>query len=358
MRQLTFRIVCTLFVAQLLMGSTPGRGGPLPVRDHFLLGVGFLAFEPTSAELLERGAWQVEAVWSLANSWAVSPQIDLALRARPTRAPVTLEQLEELAKLSSDGGSIFIDGEVSRLLLAIRRGFGRNLQLELRLPLLHFGGGVLDGSIENLHERFDLGLDGRTGATRDRFLIATTTRQGDVLVREPPSFGIGDLVVGAKVRLSGDESSSTRTALEALVKLPTGDDEPIVTSGSIDLGLQFLVSHDFRSWSIHGAAGALFLGASDRLGIGSQQIYTLLGAVELGTGRRTRWVLQLDIGQGPFEELATARIGEEAIHATFGVKRTMGRRNELFLAATENLQNFTNTADISLHFGVTRTLDR
>jgi hypothetical protein len=352
------RTVCTLLAALLLLGSAPARSGPLPVRDHFLLGVGFLAFEPTAADVLPSGSWQLDAVWSLANTWAISPQIDLALQARPGHEPVTLEQLEALAKLSSDGGSIFIDGEVSRLLVAIRRGVGRKLQVELRVPLLDFGGGVLDAPVESFHELVGLAQDGRGGATTDRFLISSTTRRGDLLVQESPAPGIGDIVVGAKLRLSGSASSATRTALETLVKLPAGGSEPIVSSGSIDVGLELLAAHDFRRWSIHGAAGVLFLGASDRLGIDSQRRYSLLGAVELVAGPRSRLVLQLDASESPFQSFATARIGEPASHVTLGWKRAVGRRNQLFVAMTDNIQNFTNAADLDLHFGITRTLSR
>ncbi len=337
-------------------GAPPVTPGPLPVRDHFLLGVGFLGLDPGAAGVLERGRWRVEALWSVANTWAISPQIDLALRARP-RAPVTVAQLEELARLSSDGGSIFIDGELARAAIELRRGLGRGVELRIAVPVLSFGGGRLDGSIETFHDSFGAGLDGRNGATRDAFLVSLITRRGDFLARDAPGLGLGDIVVGVKVRVHGGDHSRFAAAVEGLVKLPTAADRPLATSGKTDLGAQLLLARRFAKWSLHGSAGVVLLGASERLGIAPQELFSATAAVERASGRRTSLVLQVSASESPFGSLATARIGRGATQATVGVKRALGVSYELFAAATDNFRNFTNSADLDFHLGISRRFE-
>ncbi len=359
MRRFALPPVLALLVAAAGPASAGDGGavapGPLPVRDHFLLGVGFLALDPAPAEILETGRWQVEAIWSISNTWAISPQIDLALRARPERGPVTLDELEELARRSADGGSIFIDGEVSRTAIAVRRGLGGRTQLQLLVPLLSLHGGALDGPIERFHDALDLAEDGRGGAARDEFLVSLMTRRGTFLARDAPSFGLGDVVASATFRISGRGGTPFRAAVEASVKLPTASDEPLATSGEVDLGVQLLVGRSFRRWSLHGSAGVVSLGTSERLGLDSQRLVSGAIALERAFGRRSSLVVQVQASESPFQGLATSRIGRKAVQATIGVKRAIGARHRLFVAATDNFENFTNSSDLSLHLGLARS---
>jgi len=46
--------------------------GPLRIRDQFQFGMGFLAFDPVSAVVLQKGEWQVDVISTLTNAWAQS----------------------------------------------------------------------------------------------------------------------------------------------------------------------------------------------------------------------------------------------------------------------------------------------
>jgi len=100
------------------------------MRDQFILSLGFLAFEPTSAEVLAAGEWQLDAVFTSASTWALSAPLEIDLDARAERAPVGTEQLRQFIGRSRDGGLVFADGEVSRTVVAVRRGLGGAYRLE------------------------------------------------------------------------------------------------------------------------------------------------------------------------------------------------------------------------------------
>lgn len=329
--------------------------GPIRVRDQFLLGAGFLRFDPASAKPLARGEWKLEASWTTTNTWASSGAVELALEARDRRQPVTPEFLSDLADQRFDGTLVYADGEVSKLALGMSRGFAGGVEVGLTVPVLHFGGGVLDGPIEAFHDIFGLGQAGRDRAEKDKFLAFVRTPRGELWSTESPGTVLGDLILSSKVRIP-TRASRWRLALEGSLKLPTADDEPLVTSGEIDGGLQILWSREWRLWSVHGSTGVLFLGASEGLGIDSQSRWTGLIAVERAIGWRSSLVLQVVLSESPFEQLNTSRIDAEIFESTLGYKLATTEKTTLTFAVTENFVNHTNSGDLSLHVGWSRRI--
>ena len=338
---------------ELTPGLTPG---PMPVGDLFLLGMGYLDFVPTAAQLLEPGEWQIDLVASAANTWAQSGGVEVALTERTERAPIDLELLEELAERSPDGGLVALDGEVRAAVVTLRRGLVERFELALTIPLVDYGGGSLDGLAESFHDLFGLSQTGRKGTVKDEYLVFLDSRQGGLFMTDPPGSGIGNVVLAGKLRLGGDGNPANRFALETSIKLPTANDEPIASSGEIDVGVRLLYDRQFRRAELYGAGGLIRLGASDGLGLDSQVVLAGSVAAELAIGDRTSLLLQVTASQSPFEEFRTTRIDDPAFQLTAGVRRAVGPRSVLFAAFTENLKSFNNSPDISFHLGLTQTL--
>lgn len=337
--------------------SGPLAAGPLRFRDQFVLSLGFLAPEPAAARVAPPGAWQLDAVWTLSNSWAPSAVLELELDARERREPITQEQLERLAGESPEGGLVLADGEVSRTVLALRRGFRGGFQIELAIPLLRFSGGGLDSLVESFHRAFGVEQAGRLGAPKDDLYLFLDTPEVEYTERRGSSVELGDLVLAGKVRLLDQSSRPLSLSFEALVKLPTGAEEPLSTSGEIDVGARLLAGRTFGRWSAHGSVAAVQLGGSERLGVRSKTLLSATLGVERSLGGRTSLVLQGSASESPFRGVEISRLGERSVQLTAGIKRAVGRRNVLFAGVTENLENFNNSADINLHLGISRALD-
>lgn len=360
------RSVSALILSLLAVGSAQAQEaalhgalstGPLRFADRFVLGLGFLAFEPAAAEVLPKRSWQLDAVWTTANTWAVSAPLEIELDARPGREPITEEQLNRLTRESRDGSLIFADGEVSRTVVAIRRGFGAGVELELAVPFFRFSGGWLDGIVETFHDSAGIQQAGRRGTEKDNLLIFLN-RPGSAFSREEGSSAeLGDLVLSAKYQLLDQERKPVTLSVEALVKLPTGAEEPLSTSGEADFGAQLLVGRSLGKWSLHGSAGVLALGSSELLSISSQTLFSGMAAAERVFGSRTSLVFQGVVSESPFKELGASRIGEPSVQFTAGFKQALGRKTVLFAGFTENLENFNNSADVNLHLGISRALN-
>ncbi len=327
--------------------------GPLRVRDQFLLNMGFLAFDPASATVLAPGEWQLDAVLTATNTFAHSEAMVNFLEARQERLRLTREELRSYA--GGEGEGIFqLDAEVYRTAFTVRRGIGHRLQLELLVPVLSFQGGFADGIIEDFHDTFGFGQSGRLGVPRDGYLVYVGSRKGELLVDRDPGTGLGDVVLGAKLDLKR-KPGPLLLAFEGQVKLPTGDEDSLYSSGTADAGVQLLASRYFQRSCIHASAGLLYLGAWDALGTPDQLRASGMLAYEHGLGRKVSGILQATLSQSPFDDLDLEELSDVSYQVSAGLKVAAGERRMLFFALTENLVHFNNTADLGLHVGLSET---
>lgn len=329
--------------------------GPLRVREQFLLGMGFLAFEPESADVLDRGRWQVDVVESATNTWVHSGAVEDELQARTERQPLTLDELRTIGANNRGRGIYYADGEISRTSLAVRRGLGKGLQLTLTLPVLDFHGGLGDGLIEQFHAATGFDQAGRLGVPRDRYTVYIKEPGGKEVFRDrSPGIGLGDVVLGLKSRLP-TPSAAWRLSGEALVKLPTGDEGSLYGSGAMDVGLQVLVTRYFDRSCIHASFGVLQLGAAEVYGLRRQRLVSGMVAYERAVARTASLIGQVTVLQSPFRQLDIQGLDEVAYLVDLGFKKGLSPRTVAFVAASENFLTFGSSADFGLHLGVTRT---
>ena len=332
--------------------------GPLRIRDQFLLGMGFLGFDPVSADVLSPGEWQVDLIETATNTFAHSEAVEDALEARTERAPVTLAQLQAITSDNPGGGVFLVDGELYRTAIAVRRGVGKGVQLELVVPLHNFQGGMVDSVVEDFHKAFGFDQVGRKGLTKDSFHVYVRSQEGEFFVDDDPDFGLEDIVLGAKFRLLGlTDSRRFLLALETLVKIPTGGDEPLGTSDNLDLGAQLLTTRYFSKACLHASIGVLRLGELEPLGLSSQVVTSGMVAYERSLGAKTSGLVQLTLSESPFRDLDLDELARASSQVTFGFKRVVWKTRVLFVGLTENVASFNSTADIGIHLGLTQIFD-
>ncbi|MEM7048038.1 MAG: DUF3187 family protein [Acidobacteriota bacterium] len=330
--------------------------GPLRIRDQFPLSMGYLAFDPVSAVVLDRGEWQIDVVTTLTNTWAQSDVVEGFLEDRDGRLPLTRADLTRLDGLDPNQGLVFVDAELVRSALAVRRGFGDGVQLELVLPVLNYSGGFLDSTIEGFHDSFSFSQAGRLGVERDDFRAFVSHPGGTYELDGDPGARFGDLVVGAKFRLFEPNGERRyHLALETVLELPTGSASQLGSNGAVDGGAQLLFTRYFEHACLHLSAGVLYLGAWDELSIGEQVMPSAMVAWEQGLGPKTSALAQLTVGFSPLDDLEIDELSGTTLQLTVGVKRVVFADKVLFLGITENLLRFDSTSDVGAHFGITTT---
>ena len=154
------------------------------------------------------------------------------------------------------------DLEYLRTLVALKRGFGRGLELGFEVPFYVYYGGFLDPFVNSFHEAF--GLPNLLRGQTPYGLVDFQYRRGDqVVLAGMSSFGaVGDVALGVKKTLY--ERSSSALAVRGALKLPTGDPQNLSGSGATDFGLGVAFDRIGPKYGLYLNANYHFLGAPER----------------------------------------------------------------------------------------------
>jgi len=180
---------------------TPPARGPAEIRDDHILAQERLTLPAVSPHTVSEGAWTVDAsvLWSNSFSWTQDvPGEDPADRR------------------------FLIDGETLTVATTVRRGLGPHLDVGLRIPVKHRGGGALDGFIDAWHRLLNLEDAQRPSFDRNAFRVeGRTTTDEPFGWTEAAGTGLGDVEVNARWRTLDGGADGPSVALIGRLSLPT-----------------------------------------------------------------------------------------------------------------------------------------
>jgi len=239
--------------------------------------------------------------------------------------------------------AIFLDGETHRFNLDLRTGLPDRFEAGIEVPYVSQEGGFLDHFIEDWHDFFDLPQGNRTQYPRDR-LIYRYSRDGrtDLDITDSGS-GLGDVRLFGGWQLYRPADRPQRAvALRASLKLPTGDSDRLLGSGSTDLAVWLtggdatLTAHG--KLAAFGALGVLYMTSSDVL---PDQQRSVVEFGTLGAGwSPLDWLafkLQFD-GHTPFYRDSRLReLDDGSVQLTIGGTLGFTRNTSLDLGVSEDI---------------------
>ena len=216
--------------------------------------------------------------------------------------------------------SLVLDGETTQLWLDWRRGLSGRLEVGARIAWLRHAPGTLDSLIGDWHEFFGLPHGNRSAWPEDRLLFEYLQEASGITRLEHRSEGVGDLRIYAGWALR--ESPDRRLALRLSLKLPTGDSDELLGSGSTDLSIG-LAGDVSNLWTVEALSGfyrvsALYLGTPEILRAHAQHF-----AGQLAAGLEYRFApgfainAQTTVRSAPFDS-AIDPLGEWAMSLTAG----------------------------------------
>lgn len=334
-----------------LLGALPlaaqAPSQPLPMRDASLLGLAFLQLEPASPRLLPQGSWEMTFDVTAGNTFARSSELAVALLGRP-RGAITLEELRRTAPASP---LFLFDGETYLATLRLRRGLPGGYQFDVQLPLVTQRGGTLDGHIDVFHGLFGIDDAGRNEQVRGAYLVYLRSSRGELFVDRNPGTGLGDVVV-ALGRGLPSLGATSEIALRVALKLPTGREDELQSTGSPDLGLQLLASRRLGFLLLSGSLSASYLGAWDRLALDPQPGWTATICAEAPLGRSAAAIAQLSAFRSPLSQFGHDELRPPLFQFALGLRRRLPRDASLSASLVENVLFFDNGADIALYVGL------
>lgn len=290
------------------------------------------------------------------------PAGDDAAAVAPTgfQMRVALDVANNSFEQTRGADELVLDGETWCLRIALRHGWKNGWRVALQVPMVSHQGGVADDFIEWYHGA--LGLPQGNRKQRPSNLLDYSYRRGsDPLFRlDDPAAGIGDLRLSVAAPLWRDRAQSRAVDAVAGVKLPTGDPDLLLGSGSTDfsLGLAACDLASLSRWNLdlHGSAGVLALTAGDILE-DQQEPFAGYGNFSLGW-QLADWLqprLQLDWHSPFFSDTGMTPLDDWAVELVSGATIFLPAGFALDLAVAEDIAVNT-TPDVVFHFAIKRNL--
>lgn len=270
------------------------------------------------------------------------PGTAILLPAGSNSAELALDTIQNFSKNTRGDEASFFDGESYRFNLGLRRGLARRIEVGFDIPYLSHRGGFLDGFIEDFHDTFALSQSGRDNHPRNQ-LLYNYVRAGEEEIRvDENSEGIGDVRLRAAWQLWQTEAGPQRgAALHAALKLPSGDSDNLLGSGSTDLAFWLSATRGWEkgksAMALFGAAGVLLMTDGD---VAEEHQRNLAGFGTLGGGwRPASWIvlkLQFD-GHTPLYDSDLPELGDFAGQLTMGGDLALGKQTALEIGVSEDI---------------------
>jgi hypothetical protein len=233
------------------VASTPSFGaeafgaGPFVVRDQnpFLAGFGLPAAMPARLGESNGSRATVNRGWTgrMDLSWGSTALIQ-----------------------QSGSESLVVDAETREARATLQLPLSQRFSFQLQLPYRYTGAGNLDGFIDGWHDTFGLPEGARRDLPSDQINIAYTRAGQRPLSMTSSASGLADI----EAALGYEITSSPASALTAWlsVKLPTGDEDKLTSSGATDASLVLAGQRRLNDrWSAFGQASLTWLGDGEIL---------------------------------------------------------------------------------------------
>lgn len=243
-----------------------------------------------------------------------------------------LDLSNEYANLQAGDEALLADGEVARLTLSASGRFTAATHWSVRLPVLHQGGGFLDGTISDWHDFFGLPNGGREFAVDDRYLFAYAENGETLLQVDDKGTRIGDLEV------AWHWEPAERWLLGAHLQVPTGDGDKLAGGGAI--GAAVWATRRFAAGPLDAflSGGVAVSEPGDILPDRQRRTIPFGGA---GIGLRLfdwmRAVTQVYAHRAPFSDTDINTLGRDSVQLSVGAVFRLPGKTRLHLLFQEDL---------------------
>src|SRR5688572_26871821 len=142
-------LLLVIFAAPWAAAGSQGFHGLLRGRDLTPFGYLRLDMRPGFSNAPAPGHWSMDTDFAYQNTWATSPEVEKYLQSLPHRRELGAQEMEAIRALP--GENYLVDLELAQVDLTVAYQFTQNWGAYLIVSGASFGGGVLDGFIEDFH---------------------------------------------------------------------------------------------------------------------------------------------------------------------------------------------------------------
>lgn len=214
-----------------------------------------------------------------------------------------------------------LDMELWRLNFVGTYGFAPDFEGGIEVPLLHFGGGFLDGFVQDYHRFFGFPNGGRDQVANGIFNYRVSKNGRTVYQVSSENIGLGDISLFLKHQLVTEETYMPTVAWRFIFKLPTGDSVDGLGSGSPGFGVGVALEKSYKR--IHGYLNTNYLvdGGNNKLGdLMSSALFDFSLAGEFSFSKRVSGIVQLVGGTPRLKNLGIETWDDVPLDLIVGVR--------------------------------------
>lgn len=247
--------------------------------------------------------------------------------------------------------NVLLDFEMAMFDLQYRRVVTPGLELGVRVPVINFNSGFMDGMLNDFHRTFNLPDYNRGERPQNAFAYEIRTNGQTVIRGSSGGAGLGDIRLSVrKMVLSGDPAVTVALGLE----LPTGDARKGYGNGSLDADLAVMIDKQWgRRLATCVNSGIVFPGdlrAEQRIRL--KQYFYAGGGLEYLVTPDLGLLGQVMFQTSPYPETGIGTIDRAGVLGVFGVRYTKAK-DSLELSLTEDL-NTAGANDFTLNVAYKR----
>lgn len=348
LRRITLALLI-LGLATALQARAGSLQGPMRLRDLSPFALQRLDFQPSAAISAVPKHWALEVHFAQANTYVHDGDTADLLYQRPLRTPLRPQDIAALENQHRD--YFFYDGSISILNLTGHLALNRNWALYAALPVHHYGGGVMDSTIEGFHQFWGFDDADRPLVPRRGYQVAMRLN-GERYVELAPESAtrIADPTVGLRFR--GLRWGQWDVVLESAVKLPVGNDMALFSSGAADIGVQVSLQRIYADKGIYLSLSDVYRGKPDLFSNNYRKhIPSITATYEQVVNPAVNLIVQFTAAQSVFRDSPGGELDAPEYQASIGLRHVEAHYHWT-VALTENLFNFNNTPDLALHAGI------
>jgi hypothetical protein len=360
-RALVAMAVAALGCASLLPGPTTAESeaapaesqfyGPLRSRDLTPFGYLRLDMRPAFTGDVAPGRWAVETEFGFQNTWAVSEPVERYLRSRPSRGD--LGEADVVAIRGLPGDNFLVDLELAELGFTVHRQFTPHWGAFAVITGVAYGGGALDGLIEQTHSALGVSHMGRRGLSRDQFNVVMDLESLRYASLDAGAHsGLLDPTLG--VRYSGLRLPEPwSVVLEAAIKIPVAGERRFLSTGRSDAGVQASVMRRGSRHAFYASLVAVdYAGSRGVFAAEGRTVPTVVAGFESHLAPRWHSIVQLYASPSLYDRDVTRLDELTSNKYLLSAGLRYHRGSQLFTAAvTENLAHMDNTPDVGFQLG-------
>ena len=268
---------------------------------------------------------------------------------------LTMDLANSYIREINSGETIELDGESLRLTLTGHYGIGSNLELGIDIPFIIVGGGFLDHFIEDYHQAFGFPNAGREDAPVNRILYKYQKNGVTLLNMQESGEGLGDIRLNGGWQIYRGADHQSNLTLRASLKLPTGDTNLLLGSGSTDLGLWMVGNLGYHVFlgqlTLFGAAGGMGM-TRGKILPDQQRSMVSFGALGLGFSP-VEWLafkIQANANSPFYSDSNLKQIRYSSLQMTFGGALYFTPKTSLDIGMTEEVM--VDTPDVVFHLSL------